>query len=248
MTAARASVSACLMRGSVSFASAASSAGSALCSRDLNTACAASKRLAGIGASRLKPPSAASSARRTRLLTRTSARSAGSAPVRRRAGRGVDQLAGLVLVEDLLLLGAVGQPAVLQRLDDGDGARIAGRRDLGDAGVGLGEIVLEEMRQRAGKTGQRGSAGSGLRPVQPAGAGSAAGAGCAATGAAGAVNARPKRKESRPDGLARRASQCFPGGLSGEAAVNPPPPDFEQMSAQARRQRQAPPHLLVLTL
>ena len=160
MTAARASVSACLMRGSVSFASAASSAGSALCSRDLNTACADSKRLAGIG--RLQAQAAERGIERAPhpVVDAHVGEIGRLGAVRRRAGRGVDQLAGLVLVEDLLLLGAVGQPAVLQRLDDGDGARIAGRRDLGDAGVGLAEIVLEEMRQRAGKAGQSGEPGA----------------------------------------------------------------------------------------
>ncbi len=112
--------------------------------------------------------------------------------VRRRTGRGVDQLAGLVPVKNLLLFGAVGQPAVLQRLDDGDGARIAGRRDFGNSGVGLGEIILEEMRQSAGKAGlERGPA---ELARQSDGADSAAGAGCAATGAAGATNARAKEK------------------------------------------------------
>ena len=247
MTAARASVSACLTRGSVSFASAASSAGSALCSRDLNTACAASKRLAGSAPAGVRPPSAASSARRTRLLRRTSARSAGSAPCDRRAGRGVDQLAGLVLVEDLLLLGAVGQPAVLQRLDDGDGARIAGRRDLGDAGVGLGEIVLEEMRQRAGKAGQRGRRlAAELLAVQPVrrfgGRRRLRG-----HGRAGAISATPRQKGARPDDLARHASQCFPGGLLGRRRWTAASRCWQTL-AQAWRQRQAPPHLLVLTL
>ncbi len=79
ITAARASVSACLIRGSVSFSKAASSAGSTLVSRDLNTACADSKRFSGSRACKLMPPIAASSARRTRLLRRTSLRSAGSA-------------------------------------------------------------------------------------------------------------------------------------------------------------------------
>ena len=51
--------SARLTRGSVSLAIAASSVGSALASRDLNTACAASRRMAGSGASSVRPPSAA---------------------------------------------------------------------------------------------------------------------------------------------------------------------------------------------
>ena len=78
ITAARASVSACLTRASVSFASAASSAGSTLSSRDLNTACAAWKRRLGSGAISVRPPSAASMARRMRLLISTAARSPGS--------------------------------------------------------------------------------------------------------------------------------------------------------------------------
>ena len=88
MTAARASVSACLiarvgfLRQAPRRAPAARSA-----SRDLNTACAASKRWSGSRACKLRPPSAASSARRTRLLRRTSLRSAGSAPAPARRSR-----------------------------------------------------------------------------------------------------------------------------------------------------------------
>ncbi len=80
MTAARASVSARLTPASVSLASAASSAGSAAASRDRNTACAASKRFAGSGASKVNDPSAASIARRSRLLIRTSFKSEAFSP------------------------------------------------------------------------------------------------------------------------------------------------------------------------
>ena len=80
MTAALASVSARLTRGSCSLASAVSSVGSAFAARDLNTACAASNRVPGSLASSVRPPSAASIAPRSRLLMRTLSRSAGASP------------------------------------------------------------------------------------------------------------------------------------------------------------------------
>src|SRR5262249_15878048 len=57
-----------------------SSAGSAFASLDLSTACAASKRFPGSGAINVKPPSAASTIRRRRLLRRTGARAEGALP------------------------------------------------------------------------------------------------------------------------------------------------------------------------
>ena len=54
---------------------------SAFGSRDLNTACAASRRLAGSGDISVRLPSAAATSPRSRLLSRTGARSAGGAPV-----------------------------------------------------------------------------------------------------------------------------------------------------------------------
>jgi hypothetical protein len=57
-----------------------SSAGSALASLDLNTARAASRRLAGSGAISVKLPSTAWTIPRRRLLSRTGARSAGALP------------------------------------------------------------------------------------------------------------------------------------------------------------------------
>src|SRR5262245_190000 len=78
MTAAWASTKARLMVGLVSFWIAATSAGNALGSFDLNTARAASSRRAGSGDNSVRPPSAASMARRTRLLTRTGLRSPGA--------------------------------------------------------------------------------------------------------------------------------------------------------------------------
>ena len=247
MTAARASVSACLMRGSVSFSSAASSAGSALCSRDLNTACADSKRLSGSAACRLKPPTAASSARRTRLLTRTSLRSAGSAPAAGSPVAASISLPGLVLVEDLLLLGAVGQPAVLQRLDDGDGPRIAGRRDLGNPGVGLAEIVLEEMRQRGGKAGQSRSR-RGLASVsRPGGFG---GRRRLRRNRRGRRGQRDRQSEKQRDQTIwqdthRRVFPAAYWGGGGESAAS----RLRQNASSGWRRRQTPPpHLLVLML
>jgi len=66
----------------------------------------------------------------------------------RRARRGVEQLAGGILVEDLLLLGAVQQAVVLQRLDERSRARIAARRERRDAFLGLAVVVQDEMRER----------------------------------------------------------------------------------------------------
>jgi len=80
LTAALASVSARLTRESCSLASAVSSVGNAFAARDLNTACAASYRVPGSPASSVRPPSAASIAPRSRLLTRTLSRSAGASP------------------------------------------------------------------------------------------------------------------------------------------------------------------------
>ncbi len=79
ITAACASISARRMVGLVSFLIAASSVSSTLASLDLNTARAASRRRAGSGDKSVRPPSAASIARRTRLLTRTGVRSSGTA-------------------------------------------------------------------------------------------------------------------------------------------------------------------------
>ena len=78
--AARASSSAFFTRASASLPMAVSSVASTLASFDLKTALAASSRLAGSGESSVRLPSAASMARRTRLLTRTGLSPAGSAP------------------------------------------------------------------------------------------------------------------------------------------------------------------------
>ena len=78
MTAACASTSARRTFGLVSFLIAATRVSSAFGSLDLNTARAASRRRAGSGDIRVRPPIAASMARRTRLLTRTGERSPGT--------------------------------------------------------------------------------------------------------------------------------------------------------------------------
>ena len=167
MTAARASVSACFTRGSVSFSSAASSAGSALSSRDLNTACAPANRRPG-------------SARHQRQAAERRIDAAAEAvvdvdarrdrPARRRdrlAGLGGEQLAGCILVVDRLLLGAEEQPLVPQRLDDGRGARIAAGGHLGDAGVGRVEVVFEKIVEQPGKP-SRAALGFGVPCAGPA--------------------------------------------------------------------------------
>ena len=76
------------------------------------------ERLPGSRTCSLRPPSAASMRARSRLLIRTSLRSAGRAATGAPVAAS-NSLSGGVLVEDLLLLGAERQPAVLQRLDDG---------------------------------------------------------------------------------------------------------------------------------
>ena len=121
---------------------------SALASLDLKTASAASKRLAGSGESSVRPPSAASMARRTRLLTRTGLRPAGSAPATGLPVAASSRAPAGFADEDLLVVGAEQQPAVLQRLDDLRRQRVAAGRDAGDGGVGVGVAVGCELRQR----------------------------------------------------------------------------------------------------
>ena len=77
----------------------------------------------------------------------------------RLAGRGIEQLAGIGLDVDRLVLGAEHQPAVLQGANDGLGPRVAARGDLVDAGDGLAEIVGGEMGERSSRLrGMRGGA------------------------------------------------------------------------------------------
>src|SRR2546421_269695 len=76
--AARASVKASFAALLVSLASAPSTTGSMASSWVLKTDCAAWMRLAGSGDSRVKPPRAASTVRRRRLLSRTAAAPSGS--------------------------------------------------------------------------------------------------------------------------------------------------------------------------
>src|SRR5678816_3376628 len=80
VAAACASIRARLTRDSVSFAIAVSRFLSADASRDLNTARAASNRLAGSVETSVRPPTAAPIALRTRLLTRTGLRLSGGEP------------------------------------------------------------------------------------------------------------------------------------------------------------------------
>ena len=102
------------MRGSVSLAMAASSAGSAFCVARLEHRLGRVERLAGSGDSSVSAPIAASIERRSRLLRRDRLEVAGRGAGDGGAGRRVDELAVGVLVEDLLLLGAELQPAVLR--------------------------------------------------------------------------------------------------------------------------------------
>ncbi len=79
--AARASIIVSLISGTVSRSIALVSAGSALASRDLKTACAASMRRAGSATISVSDPIAALMMPRRRLLIRTLSVSAGGSPV-----------------------------------------------------------------------------------------------------------------------------------------------------------------------
>src|SRR5438876_1016042 len=150
MTAARASVSARLTPASVSLASAASSAGSAAASRDRNTACAASKRFAGSGASKVSDPSAASIARRSRLLIRTSFRSeivspAMSDPAAAFLGDGIviAALEGLPVADEVLGALEIFRPGVARDQAFGlpDHVKLPIRAHLADVDR-LGDVVV----------------------------------------------------------------------------------------------------------
>ena len=141
MIAARASSITFLTRASVSLAKAPSRAGSAVASRDLNTACAAARRRFGSGASRVRLPIAASTERRRRLLRRTVLRPAACLAGDRLAGGGVEDLARGLAHIDLLGFGIEQQAAVLQGADDRDRQRIAAGRDGGDGRIGVAEGI-----------------------------------------------------------------------------------------------------------
>ena len=164
---------------------------------------------------------------------------------RRDAGHGIEQLARGVLVEHLLLLRAVGQPSVLQRLDDGDGPGIAGRRDLGDAGVGLAEIVLKEMSESTGKAGQRGRL---RRWLGRCGRRRLIRRGLRGNGRCRHDQRDGQGKEDCDQTIWQGTHRgVFPAVYFGEAAVHPPPPVLSNISSSVH-QYYAPPHLLVLTL
>ena len=88
-------------------------------SRDLNTACAASKRLAGIGREqRQAAERRLDRAAQPVVDARPCSRSAGASPATGCAGRRVDAaLPASSLMKTFLSVGAEQQPAVLQRLD-----------------------------------------------------------------------------------------------------------------------------------
>ena len=145
--AARASVKACLTPLSVSFSSAASSAGSMASSCDLNTACAASIALGGIGRQQRQAAERGIDGAAQPVVEAHGGRAVGQAGDGR-AGRGIDDLA--VGLGEVNLLGVgigqqTGRPAAP---DDGRGERIAGRRDRADGFVGIGEIVVGEFADR----------------------------------------------------------------------------------------------------
>ncbi len=143
----RALLRACLASLLVSFFSALSISGSIASSWVLNTDCAASMRLSLSGEDSVRPPSAASTARRRWLLIRTRRGAIGNAGDRG-AGRGIDDLAVGLGDVNLLGVGIGHQATVLQRADDRKGQRIARGRDHADGFLGRGIIVVGEIADR----------------------------------------------------------------------------------------------------
>ena len=148
MMAARASSIAFLTRASVSLASAPSSAGSALASRDLNTACAASKRRFGIGRQQRQTADRRLD-RAAQAVVETHGLEAGWRRAGDRlAGGGVEELPRRLAHVDLLVFGIEQQAAVLQGADDRGRQRIAAGRDGGDGRIGVAEGVGRESCER----------------------------------------------------------------------------------------------------
>ena len=141
MIAARASSITFLTRASVSLASAPSRAGSAVASRDLNTACAAARRRFGIRcqqgetADRGLHRAAQAIVETHRLEARR--RVAGDGL----AGGSVEDLAGRLAHINLLGFGIEQQAAVLQGADDRDRQRIAAGRHGGNGSIGIAEGI-----------------------------------------------------------------------------------------------------------
>ena len=146
--AARACSSAALARALVSLASAASIAGSALASRDLNTASAASMRFCGSGLASVSEPIAASIAARSPLLTRTFLKARGVDAGELLVGARVDDVAARRLIEQQMIGGVDQQAAVAERVEDRRGVGGAAHGEFADRLGGLRKLVLLEPRQR----------------------------------------------------------------------------------------------------
>ena len=150
------------MRWSFSPANAWSRAASAVGSRRLNRASAASSRTSGSGLIRVSEPTAASMVPRRRLLTRTRSRSASVAAARRLAGDGFAQrqLVAVGLADDHELVGCADiELAGRQGLEDRRGARLARGRQRADRRLALAEIAGGEIADEGGEIGGQGPAG-----------------------------------------------------------------------------------------
>ena len=165
--AARASASACLTRGSCSPAKAWSSAGSAAASRERNTAWAASSRRSGSGFIRVRLPTAASTARRMRLLTLIGLSEAATGRAAPAAGRGVEQSAVRRLDVDAALGRLDQQIAGAEGVEDRRRPRAAAGGDAGDSSLDVVELgrartwpaLVERLRRATGRPEARGRTG-----------------------------------------------------------------------------------------
>ena len=121
---------------------------SALASLDLSTACAASRRLPGSGAISVRPPSAASTIRRNRLLSRTGARSAGGAPAAGWPVAASINRSGCSRMKTRLLSALNRSRPSCRAVMTGAASAIAAGDDLVDTLDRLIEAVGAEARQR----------------------------------------------------------------------------------------------------
>ncbi len=151
-----ASLRASATRGSLSLASCASSAGSALASRVLNTSSAAARRFSGSGLASVSEPIEPSMALRIALLTRTFLKA--SALAIGCAGPGVEDRAGRRLVGDDVIGRVEQETIVAERVQDRGGLRRRFGREFADRLLGLGKLVVEKFRQRVvERVGARGA-------------------------------------------------------------------------------------------
>ncbi len=147
-TAARASINACLTRGSVSLTRACSSAGNAVASRDWNTAWAASSRLSGVARHQVQGAERRFDHAPQPIVDLDRCEIGGRTGSHRLAGGGVDQLVGAVVEEHLHGGGAEHEPPVLQGSEHRGGECASAGRDPVDAHGGVVEVTGEEAGNR----------------------------------------------------------------------------------------------------